>query len=430
MSSKGSRAPQPNIPHPQMYADEPPQPTMDKRLGQFKKTRRPGDSTVWHHNDGTAQWQAFQNDISLDLGRSLGKLELGQSTLNDAVANHTESNVKAVFSQLKISKKTLDKADKTAKIPDIERFLQQLNDEYDELEAMDPGSNCAREYREAANTARRQAMDLLYRLLGKMKDDQLLALEAENDELKAENARLHQEKVATDDLLFQAANHVKVSAIPDTGEAASMFVDAFSNALVSANVHIRELLEESADQKRDLFAKINDLQTDNSSLKDSIVQKLKTDLQDALDEKKAVRDELEQEKRSKAELLQSNYQVKLDLASASYKLGALEQFQQRAQQEIDTTSTAMRIADKQTATSDLQTTILGLQTTIAQMQDNHGNEMREEGRRCNVAICCIQRRLVLLLNERIVVLEGAVEQLEREVERLKKNLLEWERQFS
>jgi hypothetical protein len=66
-------------------------------------------------------------------------------------------------------------------------------------------------------------------------------------------------------------------------------------------------------------------------------------------------------------LLQSHYQVKLNLASASYKLGAFKQFQQRAQQEIETT-------------------ILSLQTTIAQMQDNNSNKLREVVRRCNVAI--------------------------------------------
>jgi hypothetical protein len=97
-----------------------------------------------------------------------------KSELDKALAKDDPTEL---MRQLSISRQLIDSDDDPAKIRMLEEYLLKLNNEYDELRALGTGEDKVQTYRDNAIAARKQVLEQYDKFIGKVKDDQFLALE-------------------------------------------------------------------------------------------------------------------------------------------------------------------------------------------------------------------------------------------------------------
>jgi chromosome segregation ATPase len=337
------RTPSPLSPSRTLYPDEVPSPDWDKRSENFKKARGPGDSTIWNHNDGTAQWEKFQRSIDFDLGAALARMSDAKRNLDDTWANSDDA--KAVSEQLKLSRELLEKSDDAYKLRETNEYLQQLTEEYEELERANPGTHCAQIYRENAVEARKKTVDLLYKFIGKVKSKYVISLESYLDEAKAEITRLVEQKLASDEMLQQAANQAKIAPESDEDEPTSAWVESFQNALAEVREEARDLHQQVKNLTRDLavekvehqhtqskldaasndpstglLTKIEELQISNSEFKEGLIKELRDQLEKGSKDNELMAAQLKRVRKEHSGLISQNYEYKLEVATLKYSL--------------------------------------------------------------------------------------------------------------
>jgi hypothetical protein len=171
--SPNDSPPRPLTPSHLLYPDEPPSPPLDSR-GRI--------SEDYFLSPDYIEWQNKTSNKLADAERIMTE---AKSELDKALAKDDPTEL---MRQLSISRQLLDSDDDPAKIRMLEEYLLNLNNEYDELRTRGTGEDEAQEYHDNLIAARKRVIEQFDKFLGKVKDDQFLALENSVARLQAELA--------------------------------------------------------------------------------------------------------------------------------------------------------------------------------------------------------------------------------------------------